>query len=174
MFRIHESVIAVYDKFADAANAVRMLDESGFPHDQVSLVASAADDHLPTPTVQAGDESENQAATGAAVGGLLGMLAGAPLLAIPGIGPLLLAGPLAAGMTGALVGGFLGSMSGWGVHSDHVAEYQRMVQAGKVLVMAHGDPPEVARAELTLRESHPVELHLHAPDSADSEEITAT
>lgn len=170
----NESVIAVYDKFADAAQAVRLLDISGFPHDQVSLVTSAADDHLPNPTIQAGDESENQAAAGAAVGGLLGMLVAAPLLAIPGIGPLLLAGPLAAGMTGALVGGFLGSMSGWGIHSDHIAEYQRLVRSGKVLVMAHGDPSEVARAELTLRDTKPAQLHLHAPDSADSVEITAT
>ncbi len=170
-----ESVVGIYGSFADAANGIRLLDEAGFPHDQVSLVTSAIDARLPREraAVQPGDESENKAAAGAAVGGLLGLLVGAPLLAIPGIGPLLLAGPLAAGMTGAVVGGFLGSMSGWGVHSDHVAEYQRKVAEGKVLVIVHGNPREVAQAERILRESNPLEIHVHAPDSADSEEIAA-
>jgi uncharacterized membrane protein len=171
----NESIVAVYGKFSDAANAIRYLDQRGFPHDQVSLVTSATDRHLPRETtIQAGDEAENQAAAGATVGGLLGLLVGAPLLAIPGVGPLLLAGPLAAGMTGALVGGFLGSMTGWGVHSDHVAEYQRMVQKGKVLVVVHGDPIEVARGDVILRDTNPLELHLNAPNSADSEEIIAS
>jgi hypothetical protein len=164
--------VAIYGTLAKAGTAVESLDDKGFPHDQVSLVTSAADKRVrKNETIRAGDESENQAAAGAAVGGLLGMLLGAPLIAIPGIGPLLLAGPLATGITGALVGGFLGSMSGWGVHSDHVAGYQNLVHEGKVLVVAHGDPSEVALAENVLRETHPLELHLHAPDSADSEEI---
>jgi len=167
----YESEVAVYDSVDNAAHAVRALADHGFPADQVALIHSPGDSHLPTQSLRAGDESENKAAAGAAAGGLVGMLVGAPLLAIPGVGPLLLAAPVATGMTGALVGGFLGSMSGWGVHSDHVGEYERMVRSGKVLVVAHGDPTEIARAEQLLRETHPVEMHLHAPDDADSEEI---
>jgi hypothetical protein len=169
-----ESVVAVYSSFDDATRGIQALDDSGFPHRQVSLVSHQNEEQVPRNETKPGDESEHQAVKGAAFGGLLGMLAGAPLLAIPGVGPLLLAGPIATGMTGALVGGFLGSMSGWGVHADHVAEYQRKVEKGKVLVIASGNPRQIADAERILRETHPVELHLHAEDSADAEEIVST
>ena len=168
-----ESVVAVYATFEDAARGVRALDDSGFSHEHVSLVSHRNEHLIPEAEVKPGDESERKAATGAAFGGLMGMLLGAPLLAIPGIGPLLLAGPIATGMTGALVGGFLGSMAGWGVHADHVAQYQKKVESGKILVIATGDPRQVADAERVLRETQPLEVHLHAEDSADAEEIVA-
>ena len=168
-----ESVVAVYDSFEAASEGIHALDLSGFPHRQVSLVSHWNEEDLPRREVKPGDESERQAATGAAFGGLLGVLVGAPLLAIPGVGPLLLAGPIATGMTGALVGGFLGSMSGWGVHADHVAEYQRKVEKGKVLVIATGNPRQIADAERILQQTHPIEMRLHAEDSADADEIVA-
>ena len=169
---VQESVVAVFSTFSAAQHAVQTLEAAGFPADKISLVTHSVNRQVSEKeTLQSGDETEHNAAKGAGIGGVIGLLLGAPLLAIPGIGPVLVAGPLAAGMTGALVGGFLGAMSGWGVHEDHVRQYQEQVRGGSMLVVAQGDPQEVAFAKGILDQSHAEEVHLHAPTGDDSPEI---
>lgn len=160
---------------AKAKDAVRALERSSFPSDQVSLAARnvAAETSADEP-LQSGDEMEQDAATGAGVGGLVGVLLAAPLLTIPGVGPALVAGPLAGGLTGAIVGGIVGAMSGWGVHEDHVRQYEQQIRDGKVLVIANGNPADVADAQQVLRNAHPHDIELHAPTSADSPEVDDT
>lgn len=165
-----QCVVAVYDSFDKAKSAIIALEASSFPSDQVSLVSQNVEREVPGDVeeeMQFGDESERDAAKGAGVGGLIGALLGAPLLAVPGIGPLLAAGPIATGLTGAIVGGFLGSMAGWGVHKDRVKEYERQVQEGAVLVVATGDPLEVANAREILDDTGATAVDLHAQTSAD-------
>jgi hypothetical protein len=120
-----------------------------------------------------GDISERTAIGGAALGGLMGFLLASPLLMIPGLGPVLIAGPIAAGMTGAIVGGFLGGMAGWGVHADRIQEYEEKVRAGSALVVVSGEPDDVATAKQILEETEAQEVHLHAT-SADAREIDVT
>lgn len=163
-----QCVVAVYDSFPLASSAIHALENSEFPADQVSLVTHDVEKEVPrTEPMQYGDDTHRDAAKGAGVGGLLGLLLGAPLLAIPGIGPMLIAGPLAVGMTGAIVGGFLGSMVGWGVHADHVAEYEKKVREGALLVVASGDPDDVALAQRVLQATDARSVDLHAKTSAD-------
>jgi uncharacterized membrane protein len=168
----HDCVVAVYDSLDKARHAIQMLEEAHVPHDRISLVTHdihrQVDDER---TMQFGDKSESNAFKGAGFGGLFGLLLGAPLLAIPGVGPILLAGPLAAGITGAIVGGFLGSMSGWGVHTDHIREYEHRVRAGAVLVVVNGTPQEVADAQRALQDTHAEEVVLHAKASDETPEV---
>jgi hypothetical protein len=166
-------VVGIYESFGKAKDAVQVLEGSTFPSSQISLAThSVGDDLTSKKAVQYGDESETGAAAGAGIGGLVGVLLAAPLLTIPGIGPLLVAGPLAAaGLTGAVVGGLLGSMQGWGVHTDHIAEYEEQLRQGKFLVVAHGDPEQVALAESLLDQTDAEAVRLHMRDSADSPEI---
>lgn len=165
-------VVAVYESFDQARESVQALEKSDFPSDQVSLVThSVSDEVLQEDVLQYGDETEKDAAKGAGVGGLLGLLLGTPLLMIPGVGPVLIAGPLAAGLTGAIVGGFLGAMAGWGVHEDGVQQYEQQVKQGKLLVVANGDPKQTAEAQRVLRETNVEDIHLHAPTSADAPEV---
>jgi hypothetical protein len=167
-----DCVVAIYDSFEVAGAGIKALEKGGYPDEQVSFVTSVMDDALPRNAAMAsGDEAENQSATGAVAGGLLGALMGAPLLAVPGLGPVLAIGPIATGLTGAIVGGFLGAMSGWGVHEDHLQSYQDQVREGKVVIVANGRPDQVAHARELLRDTDPTELHMHAQTSADSPEI---
>jgi hypothetical protein len=167
-----DCVVAVYDSFDKARTGIWELEKAEFPPDQVSLVTHDVRHELPRgEALQHGDNAERNAARGAGFGGLLGLLIGAPLLAIPGVGPVLLAGPLAAGMTGAIVGGFLGSMSGWGVHADHIREYEQLVHQGSVLVVANGDPVQLAEAKRILDGTPAREVHVHAEEAADSPEV---
>jgi uncharacterized membrane protein len=167
-----ECVVGIYDSAAKAEEAVHILDRSGFPRHQISVVASAVGENTEVAKeLKYGDDSMKDAALGAGVGGLAGLLIGATVLTISGLGAVLIAGPLAAGLTGALVGAFLGAMRGWGVHDERRREYEEKVKQGKVLLVAHGDPLEVAEAERLLKETDVSELHLHAKTGDDSPEV---
>lgn len=163
-----QCVVAVYKSMETAQKAVHTLDESKFPSDQVSLVANSVHQDLKSTTpIQYGDEAKNDAAFGAGVGGLLGFFAAAPLLTIPGIGLMLIAGPISAGLAGAIVGGFLGALNGWGVHEDHVKDYEDKVKKGACLVVANGDPYEVDYAKQILSKTDAKKVALYAHESAD-------
>lgn len=164
--------VAVFKSFEDASQAIQALDTAHYPEQQVSVVTHDVAKQVPQEqSLQYGDKSVQDVATGAGTGGLLGLLLTSPLLAIPGVGPAIFVGPLAAGATGAIVGGFLGGMTGWGVHEDHVQDYERRVREGCLLVVANGDPAEVAKAHRIFQESAAVETHMHARTSADAAEI---
>ncbi len=168
----NECSVAVYSSMGEAQTGIQALDSAGFSEKQVSLVTHDVAEAVPQVEVlQYGDQSVRDLAKGAGMGGLLGVLLTSPLLVIPGMDPAILAGPLAAGATGAMVGGFLGGMAGWGVHRDHVQEYEEKLQQGRVLVVVNGDPDEVARAHGILQATGAVETHLHARTSADSSEV---
>src|SRR3954468_20206978 len=85
-------------------------------------------------------------------GGVLGWLAGIGTLAIPGIGPLLAAGPIVAALAGAgAVGGFgglVGALGGLGLPGSEAKRYEAEVKAGRILVAVHCDD---ARFSLSAR-----------------------
>jgi hypothetical protein len=95
------------------------------------------------------------ATAGGALFGSLAVLAGAGALAIPGIGLLIAAGPLMAGLAGLGVGGALGGLGGalvgMGLQEDEAKRYVSHVGGGKTLVVVHCDTPqEVLKAEAAL------------------------
>lgn len=170
-----QCAVATYNSFEAAQEAVRLLDESKFPSQQISLVANSVHQDLEeTLTLQYGDEAETDAALGAGIGGLLGLFTTAPLMLIPGFGLMLIGGPIVAGMTGAVVGGLLGSLMGWGVHEDHVAQYEQQVREGKFLVVANGDPFEVDFAKQVLADTGPESIRVHSRESAEDSDPKPT
>jgi hypothetical protein len=166
-----QSVIGVYTSIADAEDAVRTLDRAGYPIAQISIVARDLQSEQEVHGFFAsGDAATAGAATGAWVGGLFGLLLGAAFLWVPVIGPVFVAGPLAAsllgmvegGLLGAAGGGLLGALIGWGVAEDDVAAYEEYLRGGKYLVIAHGNAEEVAWAyDMLLRQGETSELTLH-------------
>jgi hypothetical protein len=99
------------------------------------------------------------------------MLFGAAFFAIPGIGPILVAGPLVAWIIGALEGAaVVGGLSalGAGLYSigiprDSVVKYEAALKSDKFLLLAHGTADEVAKAKDILQTTHPTEVSVHAP-----------
>ncbi len=168
-----ELVVAVFNSLQDAQAAFDRLSGADFPDDQLSLVTSEnepalADAQATAAALKHGDKSENRAAKGTGIGALVGALAAAPIVAITaGTGAVLLAGPIAMGLTGAVVGGLTGAMQGWGIQEDHVEHYSQLVEDGSVLILAHGDPQETARAATILRETSSQATTIHAKTSAD-------
>ncbi|WP_254508508.1 hypothetical protein [Anatilimnocola floriformis] len=167
-----DSVVAIYHDFAAAQEGIQRLQEEGFSSLQFSLVGRDPATHPELRgAAEAGDQTETQALNGAGVGGTLGAIAGATALTMTGIGPVIAAGALAAGLTGAIVGGLLGAMQGWGIHEDHLQNYEEMIKHGRCLVVVQGDAAEVAKAYGTLNTTDAEKVEMHAKMSDDSPEI---
>jgi hypothetical protein len=115
--------------------------------------------------VTTGDIAGPAAATGAWVGGLFGLMAGSALLFIPGAGPLVVLGPLAAAAIGAahgaLLGGGVGAVLGHFVAKEHIPKYERLVSAGKHLAVVHGTEDDVARARDILTDAGSTDVQRH-------------
>jgi high-affinity Fe2+/Pb2+ permease len=88
---------------------------------------------------------------------------------VPGFGPLLVAGPLAAALlagiegtvAGAAGGGLLGALLGWGISKKHILKYEEVIKGGDYLVIAHGSEEEVKRAHAVLDNTKADELNMH-------------
>jgi hypothetical protein len=161
-----QAVIAVFADFDTAHRAVERLVGAGLRPDQISVVGRDLQSELRlTGYVTTGDIAGPSAATGAWVGGLFGLLAGSALLFVPGAGPLIVLGPLAAAAAGAgqgaLLGGVVGAVLGHFVAKRHLPKYEKLVQAGNYLVVVHGTDEEVdqARQALTTAGSTDVQRH---------------
>jgi hypothetical protein len=127
------TIVAFFERPGEAGRAVRALEESGVRSGAVSLVAN-------------GDEVASRAPEGAGIGAAIGavlgtgasLIAAAGLLPIPGIGPVLAAGPLAAALAGAGVGaaagGVVGGLVAQGVPEDDATRYAEGVRRGGALI----------------------------------------
>jgi len=164
-----QCVVGVFNDPSSARQALAALEKAGFSHEHVSLVTSNVKEQVEDEEMlEFGDQAAERAVTGAGIGGLVGFLLSSPLLMAPGIGPVLVAGPIAVG---GIVGGFLGAMTGWGVEPNNVQKYQQLVQQGAELIVVQGDPVAVVRAHAILEEESAAEVYLHAQSSTDSPEI---
>lgn len=141
-----EKLVGVFASEHDASNAIQDLKDLGYRADDISVVGKNKAD-IDTIHDETGTKAPEGIATGAATGGVLGgvagLLAGLGALAIPGIGPILAAGPIAATLTGAAVGagtgGLVGGLVGLGIPEDEAKEYNTHVNSGNILVMVDAD-----------------------------------
>ena len=153
------AVIAIYDTHKEAEEAVRELQRSGFDMRKLSIVGK---DYQTEQDVvgyyTTGDRMKAWGKSGAFWGGLWGLLFGSAFFLVPGIGPLLAAGPVVAWIVGALEGAVVvGGLSalGAGLYSigipkDSIIEYETQIKAGKFIVIAHGSSDEVSKTKGTL------------------------
>ena len=170
------AVIAVYDNHSSADEAVKELQKSGFDMKKLSIVGK---DYLTEDQVvgyyNAGDRMKYWGKWGAFWGGFWGLLFGSAFFWVPGIGTVLVAGPLVSWIVGALEGALtLGGLSaiGAGLYSigipkNSIVQYESALKADKFLVVAHGNSDEVAKAKDILRTTNSSLLtdHAIAPDT---------
>ncbi len=117
-----------------------------------------------------GDRMKAWGTTGAFWGGLWGMMFGSAFFFIPGVGPILVAGPLVAWIVGALEGAaVVGGLSalgaalvGVGVPKDSAVKYETELQSGKFILVAHGSAQDIDRAKLLLEATRNEGLAIHS------------
>lgn len=170
-----KTVVGLYEDIADAQAAINELVRAGFDRADISLVATnrwssdargmgAVDkgDKVTTTDTHLGDDIAAGMATGGVIGGLGGVLLGLGALAIPGLGPVIAAGPLVAGLTGAgvgaAVGGLVGALVNWGVPPEEAEVYAESVRRGHILVGLKTDEARVERAANIMNQFGPIDV----------------
>lgn len=164
------ATVAVYETHAEAETAIRELQKLGFDMTKLSIVGK--DYHTDEEVVgyyTAGDRMKAWGSTGAFWGGIWGILFGSAFFIVPGIGPLLAAGPIVVWIVGilegaAVVGGFsaLGAaLFSIGIPNDRIIAYETQIKAGKFVVIAHDVQSELDKAMLALETTRHKSLEKH-------------
>ena len=161
--------VAIFNTHVEAENAVKELQKSGFDMKKLSIVGK--DYHTEEQVVgyyQTGDRMKYWGKLGAFWGGLWGILFGAAFFWIPGIGPLVVAGPLVTAIIGGLegavaVGGLTALGAGLysiGIPKDSIINYESSIKSDKFLLVVHGSGDELAKAKDILKSAgHEVSVH---------------
>jgi uncharacterized membrane protein len=168
---LSNTAVAVFHSHEAAEKAIRELEKSGFDMKTLSIVGK--DYHTEEHVVgyyNAGDRMLYWGQLGAFWGGFWGLLLGSAFFWVPGVGQVLVAGPMVLWIVGALeeavvVGGLsaLGAaLFSIGIPNDSVVQYETAVKNGKLVLVAHGTPEDVERARKILDQSHAESTTVHA------------
>ena len=150
------SVVAIYDTHEQAEHAIKELQEAGVDMKSLSIAAKGThtDEHV-VGYYNAGDRMKYWGKIGAFWGGFWGLLFGSAFFAIPGLGPILVAGPLVAWIVAALEGAVeVGAISAVGaglisigIPKASVVKYDVALKTDKFLLLVHGTPDAVEEAK---------------------------
>lgn len=155
------AVFGIYSSEIQAERAVNALVDDGFPSQDVSVLMpdqQSTREFAHHKDTKAPEGATAGATAGGVLGGTLGVLIGLGALAIPGVGPLLAAGPLVAGLAGlgagGAVGGLIGAIVGLGIPEYEARRYEGRVKDGGILLSVHCETPgEILRAKEILSET---------------------
>ena len=189
MGRYKRSVGLFYSR-DEAERALRALKDDGFDMNRVNVIAKDADKVTQSAGVDVGYDEGNNAAegagagatSGAVLGGIGGLLLGLGTLAIPGVGPIIVAGEaastiastLAGAGIGAAAGGIIGGLVGLGIPEDKAKIYSDRVGSGSYLVMVNGTDDDISRAERILRSNGIEEYGVYDANDIDDDTYNRT
>ncbi len=166
----NNSIVAIYKTHLDAESAIKELQKSGFDMKKLSIVAK---DFETSENVvgyyKTGDRMATWGKLGAFWGWIWGLLFGSALLIIPGVGPVVVGGPIVGWIVGALetavIAGGLSALSAGlysiGIPKESVLKYETALKAEKFLVIAHGIPEEVDKAKKIIDGTHAEDSDLY-------------
>src|SRR5271154_5708690 len=167
------SVVAIYDTHEQAERAIKELQEAGVDMKNLSIVGSGyhTDEHA-VGYYNTGDRMKYWGKVGAFWGGFWGLLFGSAFFMIPGLGPILAAGPvvawIVAGVEGGVEVGALGALGAGlysiGIPKDSIVKYEAALKTDQFLLIANGTAAEVAKAKDILETTHPVSFSTHGSE----------
>jgi uncharacterized membrane protein len=151
----NNTTVAIYKSHTEAEAAIKELQKSGFDLKKLSIVGR--DYHTDEQVIgyyNAGDRVKFWGKEGAFWGGIWGMLFGSAFFLVPGIGPIIAAGPLVTWIVGVLEGAVLmgglsaigASLFSLGIPKDSILRYETALKAGKYVLIAHGTIKEASHA----------------------------
>jgi len=178
------TVVGVFSSHDQAEKAVRALSDEGFTKDDISIAAKDPEGGRRSGRGQGADNQNgfgfeaggDMTATdvdsiadgttwGGALGGLAGLLAGVGALAIPGIGPIVAAGPLAAALSGAVAGGVAGGLIDMGIPEREGKRYEDELKQGNALAIVEAEGERAKKAESILRQCGASEVRVFGGES---------
>src|ERR1700689_5534869 len=171
---IENSVVAIYHTHTDADRAVKELQRGGVDMHKLSIVGKGYHtDEQVVGYYNTGDRMKYWGKVGAFWGGFWGLLFGSALLMIPGLGPILVAGPLVAwivaGLEGAVEVGALGALGAGlfsiGIPKDSIGKYETALKTDQFLLIANGTDAEIDKAKQIIEATHPAQFSSHSGEA---------
>src|ERR1035437_8247009 len=168
------SVVAIYHTHTEADRAVKELQRGGVDMHKLSIVGKGYHtDEQVVGYYNTGDRMKYWGKVGAFWGGFWGLLFGSAFFMIPGLGPILAAGPVVAWIVAALEGavevGVLGALGAGlysiGIPKDSIVKYETALKTDQFLLIAHGTAAEVAKAKDIIETTHPAYYTLHEAEA---------
>jgi hypothetical protein len=155
------AAFGIYKTRSQAEQAVDRLMAAGFSNNDISVLlpdTTSSKEFAHEKNTKAPEGAATGVATGGVVGGTLGLLAGIGALAIPGVGPLIAAGPIMGALAGlgvgGAVGGLIGALVGMGIPEYEAKRYEGRIKEGGILLSVHCDTSEeVSRAKDILKQT---------------------
>ena len=168
------AVFGIFKTTNQAELAVDRLLAAGFTNDDISVLLEdnkSSKDFAHEKNTKAPEGTTTGVAAGGVIGGTLGLLAGIGMLAIPGVGPFIAAGPIMSALAGlgvgGAVGGLIGALIGMGIPEYEAKRYEGRIKEGGVLLSAHcGTSEQITLAKAVLKQ-------MGAEDIASSGEASA-
>lgn len=158
--QLSQTIIGVFPSRSSAENAVSTLRRQGFTNEEINII-SKKQSHQ-----QSGENTDDDimdgTLTGGTLGGIGGLLLGAGALMIPGIGPIVAAGPIAAAIGGAIAGGITGGLIDWGIPAEESHHYEQEVIQGSILAIIRTDATKVNSVAQILRQNGAKEVKNHS------------
>jgi hypothetical protein len=176
-------VFGIYSTRTAVENATDSLVNAGFPVSDISVLLPESlggpKDMGTEKATKAPEGTATGVATGGVIGGTLGVLAGIGLLAIPGLGPFIAAGPIMAGLAGlgvgGAVGGLTGALIGMGIPEFEAKRYEGRLQKGGILLSVHCDTAdEIKRAKDVMKATNAEDVSSTGEASVDKKSDSAS
>src|SRR5579862_5088582 len=169
------AVFGIYHNRNQAERIVDRLLAAGFSNDDISVLLpdnQSSKDFAHEKNTKAPEGTTTGVTAGGAIGGTLGLLAGIGALAIPGVGPLIAAGPIMGALAGlgvgGAVGGLIGALVGMGIPEYEAKRYEGRIKEGGVLLSVHCDTSEeITRAKDMLKQTGAQDISSSGEASAD-------
>ena len=163
-----KTVVGIFESERVAEEAIDDLRKSGFD-DEISMLAKDKSDKSSRKRndsfemgsdMNAGELTDG-VTTGGILGGLGGLAVGAGALAIPGLGPLIAAGPITGLLSGAVTGGVAGGLVDWGIPEEDGRHYEEQLRQNKIMVAINSSADESSEAESILKNHGAEEVKIH-------------
>ena len=153
------AAFGIFPSHTAAEAAVDRLHAAGFSNDDVSVLMAdkqGSKDFAAEKNTKAPEGTTAGVLSGGTLGGTLGLLAGIGALAIPGVGPLIAAGPIMGALAGlgigGALGGLVGALVGMGIPEYEAKRYEGRVNDDGILVSVHCETSkEISRAKDVLK-----------------------
>lgn len=169
------SAFGIYASREMAENAVDRMLAGGFRNEDISVLLQdnvGTKDFAHEKHTKAPEGATTGVVAGGIIGGTIGLLAGIGVLAIPGLGPLIAAGPIIAALSGigsgGVLGGIIGALVGMGIPEYEAKRYEGRIKEGGILLSVHCDNAEwVGKAKQLLKDSGAEDIASAGEHTAD-------
>ena len=159
---MNKTVVGIFESEHVAKESIKDLRSAGFEREISLLARNQSSDDSDSENMGGGGTIADGIATGGVLGGLGGLAIGAGALVIPGIGPMIAAGPIAGMLSGVAGGGVAGGLVDWGIPEEEGRRYEEEIKQDNIIVAVNSSESTIDEAEEILRNHGASKVRVHS------------